>query len=106
MPIIATMAEESNLRLQQWLAKGCNSFDGNIASKPMSFWKQQDVLRYIKINNLPIASVYGEIVLERTLKKARGGFSGLRERTQDYGNTALRAADMTRTGYGSPMTKV
>lgn len=62
MPIIATMAEESNLRLQQWLAKGCNSFDGNIASKPMSFWKQQDVLRYIKINNLPIASVYGDIV--------------------------------------------
>lgn len=62
MPIIATMAEESNLRLQQWLAKGCNSFDGIIASKPMSFWTQQDVLRYIKINNLPIASVYGEIV--------------------------------------------
>lgn len=28
----------------------------------MSFWKQQDVLRYIKINNLPIASVYGDIV--------------------------------------------
>lgn len=62
MPIIATMAEESNLRLRQWLAKGCNSFDGNIASKPMSFWKQQDVLRYIKINNLPIVSVYGDIV--------------------------------------------
>ena len=62
MPIIATMAEESNLRLQQWLAKGCNSFDGNISSKPMSFWSQQDVLRYIKINNLPIASVYGDIV--------------------------------------------
>ena len=62
MPIIATMAEESNLRLQKWLEKGCNSFDGNIASKPMSFWTQQDVLRYIKVNNLPIASVYGEIV--------------------------------------------
>lgn len=62
MPIIATMAEESSLRLQQWLAKGCNNFDGVIASKPMSFWTQQDVLRYIKINNLPIASVYGEIV--------------------------------------------
>lgn len=62
MPIIATMAEESILRLQQWLAKGCNSFDGVIASKPMSFWKQQDVLKYIKQNNLSIASVYGEIV--------------------------------------------
>jgi len=62
MPIIATMAEESVLRLQKWLEKGCNSFDGVIASKPMSFWTQQDVLRYIKINNLPIASVYGDIV--------------------------------------------
>lgn len=56
------MAEESNLRLRQWLEKGCNSFDGIIASKPMSFWTQQDVLKYIKQNNLPIASVYGEIV--------------------------------------------
>lgn len=62
MPIIATMAEESLLRLQKWLEKGCNSFDGNIASKPMSFWRQQDVLKYIKQSNLPIASVYGEIV--------------------------------------------
>lgn len=62
MPIIATMAEESLLRLQKWLEKGCNSFDGVIASKPMSFWTQQDVLKYIKINNLSIVSVYGEIV--------------------------------------------
>lgn len=62
MPIIATMAEESVLRLQQWLAKGCNSFDGVIASKPMSFWTQQDVLKYIKERDLPIASVYGDII--------------------------------------------
>ena len=62
MPILATMTEESLLRKQSWLLKSCNSFDGVIASKPMSFWTQQDVLRYIKVNNLPIASVYGEIV--------------------------------------------
>ena len=72
MPIIATMAEES--------AKGCNSFDGNIASKPMSFWKQQDVLRYIKINNLPIASVYGEIV-------------------EKDGQTSLFDTELCTTGY-------
>lgn len=28
----------------------------------MSFWREQDILRYIKENNLPIASVYGEVV--------------------------------------------
>jgi 3'-phosphoadenosine 5'-phosphosulfate sulfotransferase (PAPS reductase)/FAD synthetase len=31
-------------------------------SNPMSFWTEQDVLRYIKENNIPICSVYGEIV--------------------------------------------
>ena len=63
MPIIATMAEESVLRLNRWLQHGCNLFDSKRpVSKPMSFWTQQDVLRYIKINSLPIASVYGDIV--------------------------------------------
>jgi 3'-phosphoadenosine 5'-phosphosulfate sulfotransferase (PAPS reductase)/FAD synthetase len=62
MPIIATMAEESALRLQKWLQHGCNFFDGKRpVSNPMSFWRQQDVLKYIKQNNLPISSVYGEI---------------------------------------------
>ena len=28
----------------------------------MSYWTEQDVLRYIKVNDLPIASVYGAIV--------------------------------------------
>lgn len=31
-------------------------------SNPMSFWTEQDVLRYIKLNDIPIASVYGDIV--------------------------------------------
>ena len=30
----------------------------------MSFWTEQDVLQYIKENDLPIASVYGEVVHE------------------------------------------
>lgn len=62
-PIIATMASESRLRTQQWLNNGCNGFDmKNPTSTPMSFWTEQDVLLYIKTNNLPICSVYGDIV--------------------------------------------
>ena len=42
---------------------GCNGFDmKNPISNPMSFWLEQDVLAYIKLNNLPIASVYGEVI--------------------------------------------
>lgn len=62
-PIIATMACESILRKTNWLRNGCNSFDGNRpVSQPMSFWTEQDVLRYLKEYNIPYASVYGEIV--------------------------------------------
>ena len=62
-PIIATMACESQLRKTAWLKNGCNAFDAtNPASTPMSFWTEQDVLRYLKEYNIPYASVYGEIV--------------------------------------------
>lgn len=62
-PIIATMTCESKNREMVWLQVGCNAFEGkNAQSKPMSFWTEQDVLHYIKENELPIASVYGNIV--------------------------------------------
>ena len=61
-PITAQMTDESTLRTAQWLLKGCNAFDTkNPISNPMSFWTEQDVLRYIKENNIKIASVYGDI---------------------------------------------
>lgn len=64
-PIIATMTEESMVREQAWLKTGCNGFDSpRPQSKPMSFWTEQDVLQYIKENNIQIASVYGEIIPE------------------------------------------
>lgn len=63
MPITAQMAAESRLRTQKWLQNGCNAFNAkNPISNPMSFWTEQDVLLYIKENNLPICSVYGDIV--------------------------------------------
>lgn len=62
-PITAQTAKESNLRTRQWLKNGCNGFDMKLPiSNPMSFWTEQDVLQYIKENNIPISSVYGEVV--------------------------------------------
>ena len=62
--ILGTMAEESALRCQRWLKYGCNAFESKNrqTSNPLSFWTEQDILRYIKKNKLKIASVYGEIV--------------------------------------------
>lgn len=61
-PIIATMTCESITRRTAWLKTGCNAFDSkNPKSQPMSFWTEQDVLQYIKENNIPYAPVYGEI---------------------------------------------
>lgn len=65
-PFIATMAAESNLRKQEYLKKGCNSFDAKRpASTPLGFWTEQDILQYIKENNLPYCSVYGEILQDK-----------------------------------------
>lgn len=63
LPIMGTMASEGLNRENEWLKNGCNAFDAvNRSSRPMSFWTEQDVLQYIKENNLKIASVYGDIV--------------------------------------------
>lgn len=64
-PIVGTMAQESKLRHQSWMKTGCNAFNGKRPkSQPMSFWTEQDVLHYIKKYNVPICSVYGDIVLD------------------------------------------
>lgn len=66
VPITAQLASESRLRRQRWLRHGCNAFDDKTQkSNPMSFWTEQDVLRYITEKGLKIASVYGEIVPEQ-----------------------------------------
>lgn len=61
-PMIATMATESSLRMQKYMGTNCNAFSqARPTSKPMMFWNEQDVLRYIVENGLQIASVYGSI---------------------------------------------
>lgn len=64
-PMTGQMAEESKQRTSQWLKNGCNGFEmKSPKSNPMAFWTEQDVLLYIKKYNIPICSVYGEIVDE------------------------------------------
>lgn len=61
-PIIGTMTYESSARKKTWIQNGCNAFNATRPmSTPMSFWTEQDVLKYIKTYNIPIASIYGEI---------------------------------------------
>lgn len=65
-PIVATMTEESFLRRQAWLKSGCNAFEcKHKISKPLSFWTEQDVLQYIKENNIEIPSLYGSICSDK-----------------------------------------
>ena len=62
-PIVGTMAVESERRRQAWLQTGCNNFDSKQpVSKPLSFWTNDDILRYIRDFNIPVASVYGDII--------------------------------------------
>lgn len=62
-PFIGTLADESALRKQQWRKYGCNAFEKNRpTSQPLSFWTENDILEYAKLNNLKLASVYGDIV--------------------------------------------
>lgn len=87
--ITGQMADESQLRANWWMKYGCNSFDKKRPiSNPMSLWLEQDVLLYIKLNNLPICEIYGDIVsadgrelnLENTneIMNLWGGFSNKR----------------------------
>ena len=62
-PIVGMMAEESFARKAKWLQTGCNAFDGDRpTSNPIMSWTQQDILRFIKDNQIFFSSVYGDIL--------------------------------------------
>lgn len=61
--IVATMAAESKSRTKTWMQHGCNAFEAKRpVSTPMSFWTEQDVLKYIYDHKLRICPVYGDVV--------------------------------------------
>lgn len=62
-PFIGTLAEESSIRKNSWIKNGCNAFESKrIVSQPLSFWTEQDILKYIQKYNLEVSSVYGELI--------------------------------------------
>lgn len=98
-PILAVMASESTMRTQKWLQDGCNAFNVKRPhSNPMSFWTEQDVLLYIKENNLPICSVYGDVVTddEETGQTNLSDFMDMEE--FELGRPILHTTGCDRTG--------
>lgn len=65
--ILGTMAEESQLRAQQYSKHGCiiENKDRSLCT-PMGFWRTQDVWDVIHRGNLPYCQVYNEPEIDRT----------------------------------------
>lgn len=95
VPITGQTVDESNTRLRHWLAHGCNAFDEKIPiSNPMSFWTEQDVLTYIHTYNLPICSIYGDVVIDY---EAMGELEG-QTFLYETGAEPLKTTGCKRTG--------
>lgn len=72
-PIIGTMTYESKQRESNWKMYGCNAFEkSRPTSNPLSFWTEQDILSYIKLYDLKVASVYGDLIEENNELKFTG----------------------------------
>ena len=106
-PITAQMASESRTREQQWIKNGCNGFEmKSPISNPMSFWTEQDVLYYIKENNLPIASVYGEVVYAEEPDQLRFECEGFNMyETEKLQTTGCKRTGCIFCGFGCHLEK-
>ena len=94
-PITALMAQESKLREEKWVKEGCNAFDAkHPMSSPMMFWTEQDVLFFIKSQNIKIASIYGDIIK----KKDFDGQMDFDDFGIDMGFSMLKTTGVSRTG--------
>lgn len=98
-PIIATMADESNLRKDSWLHNGCNAFDmKNPQSRPMSFWTENDVLQYIYENKLDIAKQYGTVLIKPQFSDTLEGQINISDLLSDYRGCDFCTNGCRRTG--------
>lgn len=65
-PIVGTMAEDSNQRLEMYYRHSCNAFDlTRPRSAPLSFWTEADIWEYLKTFNIPYSKIY-DMGYERT----------------------------------------
>lgn len=107
-PMLATMASESKLRKTDWMRNGCNGFEmKRPRSNPMAFWMENDVLQYIKDNNIPIASVYGEIVEADELpgQMTWDEYAGFDTGAKNYTTTGCKRTGCMFCGYGCHLEK-
>lgn len=60
LPIIGTMAGESQIRKQQYVRRGgCNAFEGNhVANFPISIWTEADIWEYLRRFKVPYCELY------------------------------------------------
>lgn len=109
--ISGQMACESRLRTQKWLKNGCNAFDAKKqVSNPMAFWTEQDVLLYIYQNNIPICSVYGDVVKVTEMEGQLDLEDVFGKDVCDLGTPKLKTTGCKRTGcmfcgYGCHLEK-
>lgn len=93
--ILGTMAHESLMREASWLKYGCNAFEKKTpTSQPISFWTNQDILRYLKEYNIPYCPVYGEIVQKDGNENQITAFDIL----EDFEDVPLETTGCDRTG--------
>lgn len=60
-PYIGIMSGESKLREQSIAKEGCNSFNAKRPiSRPLSFWKEEDIWEYINLYNVPYSDIYNK----------------------------------------------
>ncbi|MEG0377727.1 MAG: class V aminotransferase, partial [Eubacterium sp.] len=63
LPIIGMLAVEGKRRKASWMKNGCNAFDNKRPkSNPLSFWEDQDILKYLKITGIPHSRIFGVFV--------------------------------------------
>lgn len=109
--ITGQMAEESRLRTSNWLKNGCNAFDNTRpVSKPLSFWTEQDILKYIKKNNIKICSVYGSVIVDyENTEELTGQLDlsdlGLMTDTRKYKTTGCDRTGCMFCGFGCHLDK-
>lgn len=109
--ITGQMADESQLRTQKWLNYGCNGFDMKYPiSNPLSFWTEQDILKYIKENSIKICNVYGDVVIDYEAQNQLIGQMDITDFGLSEDKRKLKTTGCSRTGcmfcgYGCHLEK-
>jgi 3'-phosphoadenosine 5'-phosphosulfate sulfotransferase (PAPS reductase)/FAD synthetase len=67
--IIGTTADESNLRKQQYIKNGCNTFGERNICRPLSIFTEKDIWELILRENIILSTVYYDKIVDGELVK-------------------------------------